>query len=130
MALQRSSLTVGRNLQGRDHDYAKNVLLAVHYGPCGDDDGTNPPATGSIVFQATTTGDALDDSYGVSIDGSAAGTIGANASRTFSDQSPGSFSVLLTDVATNCAVTASNHENANVVAGQSITLSFSVQCAP
>ena len=48
---------------------------------CGDDDGTSPPQTGSIVVETITTGSALDDSYGISIDDSPAGTIGANASR-------------------------------------------------
>ena len=95
---------------------------------CGDDEGTDPPANGSIAVETITTGNALDDSYSVSIDAAAAGTIGANDTRTFGNQSPGSHSVELTDVANNCAVFSSNPQTANVVSGQTSTITFSVQC--
>ena len=95
---------------------------------CGDDEGTDPPANGSIAVETITTGNALDDSYSVSIDAVTAGTIGVNETRTFSNQSPGSHSVELTDVANNCAVFSSNPQTANVVSGQTATITFSVQC--
>ena len=116
--------------RGTKHLILPMLALAIGVTACGDDDDTSPPETGSIAVETITTGAPLDDSYGISIDGSAVGTIGPNATRTFSDQSTGSHLVELTDIANNCQVLASNPQTARVVGGQTITITFSVQCAP
>ena len=116
--------------RGTKHLILPMLALAIGVTACGDDDdGTSPPETGSITVETTTNGTPQVDSYGISIDGSAAGTIGPNTSRTFSDQSTGSHSVELTDV-NPCQVVGSNPQNVTVVGGQTITITFSVQCAP
>ena len=100
---------------------------------CGDEGDVNieyppTPDTGSMLIYTVTLGDEWDDSYGVSIDGSSAGTIGPNDSRTFSGLSEGRYSVLLTDIASNCDALGNNPQTLYVVDGQTTTHSFYVLC--
>jgi WD40 repeat protein len=86
--------------------------------------------TGAIRVTATTTGvDPDPDGYEVVLDGKTQEHLGINADEvTFSGLSPVSHEVKLTDVAANCTVTDGDARNVDVVAGESATVSFAIDC--
>ena len=85
-----------------------------------------PPQPGTLRVNVTTTGASQDGSYTVSVDGATALTL--TGGRTIENLTPGSHSVLLGDVATNCTVSGSNPGTVTVTAGQTTTLTFQITC--
>ena len=87
------------------------------------------PGTGSIRVSATTSGGSQDqDGYTVSVDDGAAQDLSINGNHTFQGLTPGSHSVSLDGVATNCSVDGGTTRNVTVVAGQTAALAFQVTC--
>src|SRR5207248_11560750 len=63
---------------------------------------TPPPPTGSLTVSASTTGGTLDpDGYTFTVDGGSGRAIGINTSVTVDGLSPGSHTVVLSDIAAN-----------------------------
>ncbi|HEX4562237.1 MAG TPA: PKD domain-containing protein [Gemmatimonadales bacterium] len=88
-----------------------------------------PPNTGSLTVTTATTGSNLDaDGYTATVDGSNSQAVGINASVTFSNLSGGSHTVVLSGVASNCAVSGSASQTATVPAGGSASAAFAVSC--
>jgi len=86
--------------------------------------------TGLIRVTVTTTGDELDpDGYSIDLDGTAQQTVDANGSTTFSGVLAGAHTLTLTGEAANCTATSENPVSADVVAGQTIDVNFTVECA-
>ena len=104
------------------------VALALVAAGCGDDDPA-PPTTGAIGVTTVTTGDDIDaDGYTLSVDGNNGGAIGVNAVVVIPDLTPGTYSVGLTGIATNCAV-QNNPRDVDVTAGLTENTQFDVACA-
>jgi hypothetical protein len=105
------------------------VALALVAAGCGDDDDQSPPTTGQIAVTTVTTGDDIDDSYQITVDGVDVGAIDANGQVIVPDLTPGDTEVGLDDVAFNCVVSSDNPQTVTVVAGTSEQASFNVACA-
>ncbi len=88
-----------------------------------------PPAVGDLSVTVATTGQDTDpDGYTLTLDGSETRTVGANSTTTFTSLSPGSHTVDLDGIYYNCAVDGANPQAANVTAGATAEVSFSVGC--
>jgi hypothetical protein len=86
--------------------------------------------TGALEVTTASTGSPLDPSgYTVRVDGGGALAIGANATRTIDGLAPGTRSVALGGVASNCAVQGQNPRSVTITADQTTSLTFAVQCA-
>jgi hypothetical protein len=91
-----------------------------------------PPPTGDLTVTTSTTGSNFDpNGYTVAVD---AGTPQAIASNnptgiTFTGLTATSHTVVLGDVASNCTVTGGPSQTKTVIAGQTVTLAFTVTCA-
>ena len=86
------------------------------------------PSTGGIQVNVTTAGDSPDDGYTVSVDGGAGQSVTSNGSRTVASLTPGSHTVGLSGIAQNCTASGDNPRTVSVVAGQTATVSFAVNC--
>jgi hypothetical protein len=85
---------------------------------------------GTLVITTATSGESLDpDGYGVSVNGTASGTIGANTALTINGLS-GPHQVELSGVASNCHVEGENPRQVTVVPGASASITFRVVCLP
>ena len=85
---------------------------------CGGGDVTVPPTTGTLEVTTSTSGGEQDpDGYTVKLDAASAQAIGAAATLTTSDVTPGSHNVQLGEVAANCSVSGDNPRTVNVAAG-------------
>jgi len=94
-------------------------------------DLTCAPTTGSIQVTTVTQGDAQDldpDGYTVTIDQGASSAIGINAAETYAPFLPGAHTVTLGDIDGTCTVTGENPSTANVVAGQTVQVTFNITC--
>ena len=105
------------------------VTLTALTSACGDDGPSSPSGT-EIRVTVTTTGAPEDpDGYQLSVDGGAAQNIETDGTVTFEDIASGAHTVLLTGVATNCAVSAENPRTVTVDAGETTETIFNVTCA-
>jgi len=84
---------------------------------------------GNLTVSATTTGSSLPTGYTVTVDGSLSQPIAANGSVTFTSLTAGNHSVALSGVPTNCTVNGANPQTANVPAGGTASMTFTVTCA-
>jgi hypothetical protein len=84
---------------------------------------------GIVRVSAPTSGQDLDSSYLVTVDGGNPITLPSNGLVSL-DLAPGSRSIELTDIAVNCAVSGSNPVIVNVIAGITTNISFDVICTP
>jgi len=84
--------------------------------------------TGAIRISAPTTGTSLDPAYAVAVDGGASRSFASGATIVVDFLAPGSRSVQLTGIASNCTVGGSNPLTASVVAGDTSEVVFSVTC--
>ena len=104
------------------------LLALVAVQGCGSDDPTSPPTVGTITATTATSGEDIDpDGYNVSIGGSGQ-AIAATGSVLFSNVAPGSQTVTLTGLASNCQVSGNNPLTVTVTAGQNTTATFTVTC--
>jgi len=93
---------------------------------------TPPPPTGDLTVTTSTTGSSFDpNGYTVAVDGGTPRSIAINNSTgiTFTGLTPTSHTVVLGDVASNCTVSGGPSQTKTVVAGQTVTASFTVTCA-
>ena len=100
---------------------------AVH---CGGGEGvTVPPAPGTLEITTSTSGVEQDaDGYSVQIDGGPTRPIGAEATLTTPDVSPGTHTVQLGEVAANCTISGDNPRTVSVSAGETTTVGFAATC--
>ncbi|MEJ2320143.1 MAG: DPP IV N-terminal domain-containing protein [Gemmatimonadales bacterium] len=76
-----------------------------------------------------TTGASLDpDGYALTVDGGEAQSIGVDETVTLAGLEPGDHEVALTELTPNCAVSGPNPQTVTVVAGESVTASFEIEC--
>jgi len=89
-----------------------------------------PPTTGDLTVTTSTTGTDLDpDGYTVSLDGTTSQPIpNSSDGVTFNNLSAGNHPVELSGVASNCSVTGGASHTVTVIAGQTISHTFSVSC--
>ncbi len=86
--------------------------------------------TGSALVTTATSGSLPDpDGYLLSLDGAPAQPIGANASATFDALTPGSHTVALSGIATNCRVDPTAQQSFDVAAGAAASVTFTITCA-
>src|SRR2546421_385512 len=91
---------------------------------------TVPPPTGSLTVSTSTSGGTLDpDGYTFTVDGGSGRAIGINTSVTVDGLSPGSHTVVLSGIAANCSISGGTSRTVTVTAGQTATVSFSVDCS-
>ena len=89
---------------------------------------TCPTATGDLTVSASTTGATPDpNGYSVTIDGGQSRSITNNGSTTYS-LAPGSYTVQIGDVASNCTVTGGTSRTVTVSSSQQTTVTFTVTC--
>ena len=87
-------------------------------------------ANGSITVTSSTIGSSLDpDGYGLAVDGLDGGSLGVNASVRFDGLVPGSHTIGLDGVATNCQVQGENLRAVTVSPGANATVVYNVTCA-
>ena len=111
------------------HRLQLGLTVAVVAG-CGGGDLTVPPSTGTLEITIATSGAEQDaDGYSVQIDAGTARAIGAAATLTTSDVTPGNHTVRLGEVAANCTVGGDNPRTTIVTAGQTAAVSFAVMCS-
>src|SRR5712692_8796877 len=104
------------------------VILASVAVACGDQ--AVGPAIGAVQVSVTTIGVELDtNGYRVAIDGGVGRAIPVNSAMTLSGLSAGSHSILLAQLAPNCAAGGgANPRPVTVVAGDTAKVAFSVTC--
>lgn len=97
---------------------------------CGDD--TGPTGPGDLLTSTASTGSDVDpDGYVVDIDdGARLEPVESNGSVTITGLSPGTHSVALTQVATNCTVNGANPRSVSVASGGTASTTFVVTCGP
>ena len=85
--------------------------------------------TGGLQVTSQTSGADQDaDGYSISVDGSDRGPLGASATVTLGDLTPGSHVVGLAGVAANCAVDGDPLRAVTVSQGQTASVTFTVVC--
>ena len=99
---------------------------------CGDGEGiTVLPRTGTLEIETTSEGTDVDaDGYSVQIDGGTAQAITASGTLTLDDVMPGTHSVVLGDLAPNCAVSVANPQSVIVTPADTSSVAFAVTCRP
>src|SRR5207245_1431661 len=87
------------------------------------------PDNGDIQVAVTTTGADLDpDGYAIALDGGTARPISINGTMTLSGLGTGSHTVVLSGLATNCALSEPNSRQIVVSAHETVQVSFAVAC--
>ncbi len=95
---------------------------------CGGED-IAAPSTGSIEITTVTSGAEPDgNDYAVTIDGGAETAIGANSTLRRDDLQPGSHTVQLTGMASNCVVQGENPRTLEVRSGEPAPVEFMISC--
>ena len=84
--------------------------------------------TGDIRLSVVTAGVDLPDGYTIKLDDAAPLTITANDNQTIATLAVGTHSVLLSGVAPNCTVTSPNPQQADVAAGATTQVRFTIAC--
>ncbi|MGZ8398194.1 MAG: hypothetical protein ACXWWN_04070 [Gemmatimonadales bacterium] len=114
------------------HRYLSLVLTlagSVAFLACGDDP-TPPPTTGTLEITTSTSGVEPDaDGYSVQIGTGVVQAIGATATLTLDEFDPGSYTVVLTEMADNCALAGDNPQTFTVTAGETTTVAFLITCS-
>jgi dipeptidyl aminopeptidase/acylaminoacyl peptidase len=96
---------------------------------CSKDPTAPQPGTGAIEITSTTSGAIPDpDGYTATIDGGSNLLIPVGRSTRIDELPVGSYSIRLSGVASNCAVSGPNPVTASVAAGETTRVSFRVTC--
>jgi hypothetical protein len=104
--------------------------LALMQTACSGD-GATGPASGTISFAASTSGEAIDaDGYQAIVHGVGTKAVAVNGTIAFGDVPAGEYETELADVADNCTVTGDNPRSLTVRVGETSEASFQVACAP
>lgn len=105
------------------------ALGAFGIAACGDDDGVEPPTSGSLTVSVATSGAPLDDDgYTLTVEGTSRTVTGTSVQETFPDLPIGSASVELGDVQENCTIAGANPVTVSIPGGASASASFDVAC--
>jgi hypothetical protein len=92
--------------------------------------GTIPTGAGTVTVTTVTSGAGGDpDGYDVRIGDGAVQPIGANATVSVANVTPGATTVELSGVAPNCDVGGQNPRTVTVPAGGAVSVSFAITCA-
>ncbi len=92
-------------------------------------DGPAAPQRGTVrIVNQTSGGDPDLDGYMVVLDGNTRRLLPVNSALSINDIIPGMHAVSLDMVADNCTVRGDNQRSINVTAGQSVEVSFDVEC--
>jgi hypothetical protein len=92
-----------------------------------------PVLTGGLEVTAATSGNAADldpDGYTVAVDGGAGQPVAVNGSVTFTQLAPGTHTVALSGIASNCTVSGEDPVVDTVSAGTTAQTTFQITCAP
>jgi Tol biopolymer transport system component len=101
--------------------------LSAGLGCGGADIGS--PTGGNLQVTTATSGPNPDaDGYVITIDDGGQTVIGTNATLQRENIEPGAHSVQLAGVSPNCAVAGDNPRSVEVVAGQTVTVEFTITC--
>jgi len=88
-----------------------------------------PPQAGTLRITTVTTGPDPDpDGYAFAIDGGSSQPIGVNSEATLQSVAPAGHTILLSGVASNCAVAGTNPRAVTVSGGSTADLTFAVSC--
>ena len=105
------------------------VGLSLGFAGCGGESLTIPPSTGTLQITTTTVGSDLDpDGYTLQVDALQPQTIGATATVSVEELTPGAHNVGLTGLAGNCSVAGDNPRSVTIAVGQTTTAAFDVTC--
>ncbi len=104
------------------------LILAL--GACGDDNAADPAGPrGDFSVRTVSSGDELDaNGYELSVNGAFAVIIGVNDSLNFPNRPVDTYTVELTEVATNCTVAGNNPRPVLVIADSQTETTFEVDC--
>lgn len=104
-------------------------LFALGAVACDDDENPTGPTTGAVEVQVTTTGSGTDaDGYSVAVDGGTGVPVTVNDTVVIPGIQSGTRSVELGGLDATCAVQGTNPASVTVVAGDTASASFTVQC--
>ena len=97
---------------------------------CGGEGGTDIVLP-SLRVTTVTTGVELDqDGYGVAIDGGSAQSIALDGTLTVDRLTEGTHTIVLSDLAANCAAQGDNPRQVSVSAGVTASAAFAIVCSP
>ncbi len=117
---------VGGNINGR-HTLTDGQTVTF---PGSWSATTGTEGTGSLSLATVSTGSPLDpDGYTLSLDGAVRDTLTGTDQVTFPALAPGTHTIGLSLVATNCHVQAQNPRLVRVVAGETASETFEVVCS-
>jgi hypothetical protein len=90
---------------------------------------TPPPSSGTLRIQTTTTGPDPDpNGYTFAVDGGATQPIAVSGTSSLSNVAAGAHTVLLSSLASNCAVQGENPRPVTLEGGATLDVSFAVSC--
>ena len=105
------------------------LFVALPALGCSGDSLTVPETAGTLAITTSISGPEPDaDGFSVQIDGGPAQPIGATATLTTPELTPGDHTVQLSDMAGNCSVAGDNPRTVSVTAGETATVTFAVTC--
>lgn len=117
----------------RHHDRRRIPLTLAIAAPflmitaCADDGGS--ATGGALEIVMNTSGANPDpDGYEIAIGGGTPQPIGTNATLTVGALDAGPYTVAVSGVAVNCEVAGTNPRTVNVVAGDTVSIAFSLTC--
>jgi hypothetical protein len=103
------------------------LATAMMLGGC--DSATETQADGTLKVVVATSGALPDaDGYQVTLAGRLGSALGANAEWSADELTPGSYTLQLTGVATNCTIEGDNPRSILVEPGRLVTITFVVAC--
>ena len=114
---------------------AAAAATLVVAGACNDSQSPKPrallglPDVGTLAVTVTTSGSNTPGGYTIVVDGSSSQSVGANAVATFLGLPPGSHTVFLSGVPSNCSVSGANPRSVSLIAGVVAATTFSVGCS-
>jgi len=105
------------------------LAVGLSLSACGDPGGPrpDPPVTGASVAVRTRGVDVDEDGYRVSVDGSDRGAISANGNLLIR-LDPGARTIVLSGLASNCAVDGAGSRMATIVADEVARVVFTAAC--
>ena len=114
----------------RSARYLLLVGTAAALAACGGGEGLTGPTTGTLEVASSTSGAELDpDGYTVQIDTEPARGIGIAGTIRSTGVAPGTHTVQLGGLASNCMVSGDNPRSVSVARGETATVTFEVKCS-
>lgn len=114
-------------------DAGRRLLLATTVAfwlACGGGAELTAPTTGAVEVTTSTTGRELDpDGYTLTLDDVEVQPIGAAATATLAELTPGTHRIGLGGVSANCIVQGDNPRPLTIVAGETAAQAMAVVCA-